>query len=493
MIYIKNSYITTSEKSSRIHFLFIDNNIEKELWLETSSENSDYLCYERADAAVIAMLQYAMITSQDIVTEIPMTEDILRNLEMLFIPSLSNNSAIYKRIHIKAPIANNIKDEKNIIETGVGTGCSCGVDSFYSIANNINNPYPNFKLTHLFVTDVGAFSDAMPEFNNTELFDDTVRKAELVAKELRLKLITSKTNYFELFDENFLYTVTYANMFAVYCFQKLFSVYYFSSSVDFSHFELINCNDVPSMNYDLLTLFCISSSKLTIIPEGSQVTRFEKTKSIKDFHPAKKYLSVCSKNIKNCGICHKCKRTLLDLDANNALENFKRVFNLNEYKKNRDIYYKELLSNSNSPFSQNAAKEIAKRINVKYINVIHGWIKKNDNTYYILDDGSYAKSNFFQLNTQWYYFDADGIMATGLKSINGINYFFSYDGGLKTGLRFINNKPYYFELDGKGAEEGWIEKGSYKYYSLGNGLLAVGINKIGKKEYKFDNKGRLLD
>lgn len=84
-------------------------------------------------------------------------------------------------------------------------------------------------------------------------------------------------------------------------------------------------------------------------------------------------------------------------------------------------------------------------------------------------------------------------MATGLKSINGINYFFSYDGGLKTGLRFINNKPYYFELDGKGAEEGWIEKGSYKYYSLGNGLLAVGINKIGKKEYKFDNKGRLLD
>jgi hypothetical protein len=50
------------------------------------------------------------------------------------------------------------KTDPEIIESehGVGTGISCGVDSFFTIKNNINLEMEKYNITHLTFFNVGS-------------------------------------------------------------------------------------------------------------------------------------------------------------------------------------------------------------------------------------------------------------------------------------------------------------------------------------------------
>ena len=133
-------------------------------------------------------------------------------------------------------------------------------------------------------------------------------------------------------------------MFAVHCLAKLFKIYYYASSGhDFSAFNIINSSSRDSGYYDLLSLNCLSTQTLRIYSEGGAKNRFNKTEAIMDNELARNYLHVCLYDKNNCGICEKCKRTLLTLDALNKLENFNKVFNIEFYKKHRREYIYYLL------------------------------------------------------------------------------------------------------------------------------------------------------
>lgn len=51
------------------------------------------------------------------------------------------------------------------------------------------------------------------------------------------------------------------------------------------------------------------------------------------------YVHTCINREFNCGVCEKCLRTLLALDAANKLDNFRAVFDIDAYKKNRGNAY----------------------------------------------------------------------------------------------------------------------------------------------------------
>ena len=46
-------------------------------------------------------------------------------------------------------------------------------------------------------------------------------------------------------------------------------------------------------------------------------------------------MHVCTRLETNCGVCEKCLRTLLAIDAANKLDNFRAVFDIDAYNKNR--------------------------------------------------------------------------------------------------------------------------------------------------------------
>lgn len=75
----------------------------------------------------------------------------------------------------------------------------------------------------------------------------------------------------------------------------------------------------------------------TLLRGGAKSERPEKTRAISDLPSARKFLNVCLFPLanNNCGKCEKCRRTLLTLDMAGRLENFREVFDIDEYLKTR--------------------------------------------------------------------------------------------------------------------------------------------------------------
>ena len=126
-------------------------------------------------------------------------------------------------------------------------------------------------------------------------------------------------------------------MFGVLSLRKLFRVYYYSTTEDFSHFNLIANGTADTSHIELLLLYTFTCSDLQIITGGVKSERAEKTRELCKFDTATKFLNVCLNPFgsMNCGKCGKCRRTLLTLDMLDSLDRFRDVFPIDEYRETR--------------------------------------------------------------------------------------------------------------------------------------------------------------
>lgn len=220
---------------------------------------------------------------------------------------------------------------------GVGTVLSCGVDSFFAVLKHLNSPYPSRRLTHVCVFNNGSINSCYGKENIPYVKQKVFERAEMVAKELNLPLLKLESNFQDVIPQNHLYTHTYMDSLAIYALQKLWQVWYRSSgNYAFSNFSLKDNCTAPPTRFEPLILDCFSTSKLKIFSTGSEGDRNDKIDFIADNPIAQKYLHVCLKKATNCGWCSKCLRTLLALDAANKLDNFRKVFDIDNYLQNRD-------------------------------------------------------------------------------------------------------------------------------------------------------------
>lgn len=369
MIKITQPWIEHKNGKSRCYCdIFIEKN-KKTIWFEVEEEYGDYLCTERADAYVIGMLNWAMRENKNIKSEIPVTEELLYSINTILIPSLAKYSKNLNHILVEAPVAPPLTEGK-----AVGTGCSCGIDSFDAIYNHMNSYYKGMDLTHLCINNVGAFNECYSEYGEEKVKEERYIIADNVSNELGLKLIKTDSNFGEEIKQNHYLTNTYSGVFAIYMLQKFWKVYYLASAgLDYSEFTIINNDSEDSAHYDLLSLQCFSHAGLKIFSEGGEKTRLEKTKNIADFKIAKKYLHVCTSKSTNCGLCSKCRRTLVTLDLLNKLEDFYQVFDIEYYKKNKKLYYKWLCSQyiNNDTMNKPVYQEMMKRKEFRKIVFTH--------------------------------------------------------------------------------------------------------------------------
>ena len=80
----------------------------------------------------------------------------------------------------------------------------------------------------------------------------------------------------------------------------------------------------------------ISTERFELVIDGCQYTRAEKTEKISDWDFAKRHLNVCvtpDKDGHNCSHCNKCMWTLIPLEAMGKLDEFKKVFDIDIYRK----------------------------------------------------------------------------------------------------------------------------------------------------------------
>lgn len=308
----------------------------KEIWLEVDSKYAEYLCAERADAFLIALLPHAMRAGLDIESEAPVSERLKYQIEAYLIPSLVKYG---RSLHASEIIA---KTDSTPMHNagGVGAGVSCGVDSLHILKNQLNPACNSLKLTHLTLNNVGAFAD-----EGSEQYNWTAQRAKSLCGELGLEFVQTNSNLAEQLPIEFVRVHTYANVFAVYALQKLWKVFFYGSpGLDFQQYFSLNENDVKdAAHYDLLSLDSFSTQNLKIYSEGGAKERYDKILELVDFEPAQRYLQVCvSDRGPNCGQCFKCIRTLLMLDALGALDKFGKVFDIDKFLTKRHWYLQQL-------------------------------------------------------------------------------------------------------------------------------------------------------
>ena len=118
------------EIETRVECTILIDNREEVLYYSTPVEWGKYLTFERADAFLLGVLQYAMKEGHDIEVKAPISERLYFNLVNQVIPLLSAGFG-HKQIKLTC---NQLDNSVLMAETekpfAVGTGCSLGVDSF---------------------------------------------------------------------------------------------------------------------------------------------------------------------------------------------------------------------------------------------------------------------------------------------------------------------------------------------------------------------------
>lgn len=349
------AYLAKSKVIKKVHWRTSENyppvewqKEESGLWFSVPVEFKDYLCTEQSDAFVVAMLWYAMITGSDIESVAPMSEKMVFHITRYLIPALCTDENGYRRIKIIGPTTD--KPYKNI--GGVGTGMSCGVDSFYTMHEYLREDTPKkYRLTHLAYFNMGAIFhpnwSEKKDYTLKEFYEATDKMSEekrenarQVAEQAGLPLVYVKSNLdSDYYRGAYGHTGVYRNCAMALSLQGLFSVYYNSSGGWPGYFDLTLTEG--SQHYEALLCTCLSTESLSFIL-SDYATRAEKTITIADDKLAQKYLDVCFA-FNSCGKCTKCIRTLITLDIFDKVDLFGNIFDIDYFKKHKKRAYAQIM------------------------------------------------------------------------------------------------------------------------------------------------------
>ena len=317
---------------------------EIDIWYKVNKKYGKFFCDDRNDGFVAAMILYAMVTGQDIESELPVSKKLLFNFNYILIPTFCNKYSGFKRIYVKATET----DEVYKAAIGVGTGMSCGIDSFHTVYS-INQDYvpKDYHINCLTFLDTGA-SHYLPHISQKASLEEINReadrihrnkceKAKNVAEEMKVPFIEVRSNLSDLYQGTFGPGQTYRNMSAILNLQKYFKIYYYSTAgYEIDYFEVSLYEDPASA--EQLGTPLLSTDSLTVFPGGISRPRYIKTIELANDKIAQNYLNVCNLD-ENCGHCPKCYRTLITFETLGKLEKFAKVFDLEKYEKNRNKAY----------------------------------------------------------------------------------------------------------------------------------------------------------
>lgn len=361
------AYLAASKVIKKVHWRTTENyppvewqSDDSGLWFAVPLEYKGYLCVERSDAFVVAMLWYAMITGSDIESVAPMSEKMVFHITRFLIPALCTDENGYRRISIVGPTTD--QPYRNI--NGVGTGMSCGIDSFYTMHEYTKDDTPkNYRLTHLSYFNMGAIfhpnRSEKKQYSLKEFYETTDRMSEekrenarLVAKQAGMPLVYVKSNLdSDYYRGAYGHTGVYRNCAMALALQGLFSIYYNSSGGWPGYFDLTLTEG--SQHYEALLCQCLSTESLSFIL-SDYATRAEKTIAIADDKLVQKYLDVCF-CFNSCGKCSKCIRTLVTLDIIGKVDQFREIFDVDDFKKHKvEAYYKILKTKDGDAKEDNA-------------------------------------------------------------------------------------------------------------------------------------------
>jgi len=272
----------TIENDFRIVSTILDG---EELWFKLPAK---FTFNTSAELFISAILLEAMISNRNI----EIASDI--SISPILLKQLNKLQRIYNCWnHLLAPIsiiASNFQEP--VAQPGTASFYSGGIDSSYTLLSNLE------EITHLIV--LSGFDTV----EKSEQWPQLVTKHQVVASSLNKNLIYIESNLTAFNDKrkisrSFQHGLTLAGIGISLGFHKV----YIPSSFTFS--DLFPWGSHPCTD----PLW--STGTTTIVHDGADKTRSEKTLAISAVPVVFNNLQVCWKNISyNCGACSKCLRTM---------------------------------------------------------------------------------------------------------------------------------------------------------------------------------------
>lgn len=319
-----------TEEYAEIAFELSFGEVKETLWYRVKPEYGKYLCADRADSFVVTFFAFAMQKDFNLRSAYPVSEKLWYQVTSQVMPQLvATSDGAGKEIEI---IADRITEPCKT-EGGVGTGMSCGVDSFTTLYEYTELcDIPEYKLTHLTHFNVGAHHGQTGSFNpalQRSLFQKDVAMVQRFCDEYGYRLLTVDSNLTEVIDKIYGYMEfdvfhTYLNVGTVLLLQPLFSRYYYSPAVNLNKFHC-SLKEDPAY-YEKWLLPNLSTETTSFYNSNKNWTREDKLKQIVNFPQSYKWLKVCVKSDTNCCKCVKCMRTIMGLEAIGKTDLYSEVF-----------------------------------------------------------------------------------------------------------------------------------------------------------------------
>ncbi|MBQ8234473.1 MAG: hypothetical protein IJZ36_02675 [Bacilli bacterium] len=305
-------------------------NKQYDMYFEVEKKYTKYLS-NTSNAFLVALLPFIIKHEYDVIVKGDISSKLYYQLNNYLIPLLCREFK-KKKINIKCNLTN-IKYESK----GVGASISCGVDSFYTLLKHKN--IKDYSITHLTFFNAGSNGENGGE-EARKLYYERLKPIKKFCEEQNYELVTVDTNMNELIQMDHEMTHTFRTLSCVFALEKLFGKYYFASGLNFNNSHI---DEEDTAYYDILNVHCLSNENIDFYCSGLETTRMEKIKFISQFSETYNWLNVCIMKENNCGHCNKCIRTMTALDSINKLENYKNVFDIEEYKKNKTVILKNLI------------------------------------------------------------------------------------------------------------------------------------------------------
>ena len=312
-----------------------------EIWMSLPVEHAEiFVNPESSDCFLLGLLYYAMRMGYSLKMEGRISAQLLWNLSTEAMPLISAHRPCVQPVKIEAAETADFQGEHF-----VATGFSAGVDSFATIIGNLQHHLrPEDKLTHLFFFNVGTNGEG----RSHEELEHVRKKFRMryerfapAAQLIGLPFIPIDSNVHSFMPDTLAAQVTLCNASIVYFLRKGLSRYLLSSEgYNYAEWFIYLQRQAVEQRLEIAMtepVLCqwLSDRNLQIIPSGSSMTRLEKTRLLADYKPAQQCLNVCnSVNTmeKNCSVCLKCRRTMLDLELFNKLDEFRKVFDVDLYR-----------------------------------------------------------------------------------------------------------------------------------------------------------------
>lgn len=312
------------------------------LWIRSREPTAQHFDAKVADAFVLPALLLAMESGSDLYIDADVSD-------LLFLNAKNQIAQILKiqnpRLRVPAITARGTTTNRKE-PIGVGTGLSCGIDSFAAVYTHlISNPPASTRLTHF------------AQFNHAQLRGDErgwavkMPRYRRVAADLGLPLIEIGTNFSAMIKAPHTMSHTYLNNSCAIALDGLLSKYFYASTFQYRDVFINQTSDIA--HADPVVLPLISNENIRFFCTGSETPRTAKTALVAKVDASYAALEVCTKNPSeklNCSACYKCLRTLCTLDLLGEIEKYAAVFDLEKWRRQKRGYARKVLNSFDNPY-----------------------------------------------------------------------------------------------------------------------------------------------